>query len=373
MIFQSKGKVRLYIFRGTVLVFFSALLILGLNLAGNLLEPYSSRDPLPYGDALESYHYYYGAATKGKIAFTFDDGPDPKYTLSIANTLKRNDVPATFFFIGSNILKWPGIVRQIHNLGFEIGNHTFTHSYAVHDSLPRLKRELGATSYLIERLTGEAPMYYRPPYLLAIGIDPAPNPYIDEIPAITWSLDLGYIPVGTDIDSVDWKAITSEEIKTNSYSGTREDHIILFHDVKLTEAALDDIIVTLKSRGYKFVSLEELLIPPTTFSFNEDVFLGDTDEKTAGAISNLQWFLYKTGYLDGYALTGIKRLGEGFDLVAQYQGQWRDQALISVQSSGLDFEQVGQIGFTFNWDATLNQHISPRRTILNQQHQYIPN
>lgn len=75
----------------------------------------------------------------------------------------------------------------------------------------------------------------------------------------------------------------------------------------------------------------------------------------------------------GFALTGIKRLGEGFDLAVQYQGQWRDQALSGVQASGLTFEQIGQVGFVFNWDATFNRHLSPRRSILNQQYQYVPN
>ena len=75
----------------------------------------------------------------------------------------------------------------------------------------------------------------------------------------------------------------------------------------------------------------------------------------------------------GFALTGVKRLGDGFDLAVQYLGQWRDQALSAVQSSGLPFEQVGQVGLVFNWDATFNRHLSPRRTILNQQFQYVPN
>lgn len=75
----------------------------------------------------------------------------------------------------------------------------------------------------------------------------------------------------------------------------------------------------------------------------------------------------------GFALTALKRLGEGFQLAGQYQGQWRDQALSQVQANGLPFEQVVQVGFIFNWEATLNRHLSSRRSILNQQFQYIPN
>jgi len=75
----------------------------------------------------------------------------------------------------------------------------------------------------------------------------------------------------------------------------------------------------------------------------------------------------------GGALTGVRSLGQGFSFVLQYQGQWRGRALASAQSDGIAYEQVGEAGLTFNFDAVFNQHLSPRRSILNQQHQYIPN
>lgn len=73
----------------------------------------------------------------------------------------------------------------------------------------------------------------------------------------------------------------------------------------------------------------------------------------------------------GVALTGVKRLGEGFDAVAQYQGQWRQSVLSAAQSNGVGTEQIFEIGFVFGFETSLNQHIAPRRTLLNQQHTYI--
>ncbi len=73
----------------------------------------------------------------------------------------------------------------------------------------------------------------------------------------------------------------------------------------------------------------------------------------------------------GFALTGVKRLGHGFDIVTQYQGQWRTSTLAAAQSQSLGYEQRAEIGFAFNFDATFNEHIAPRRTLLNQQHHYI--
>ena len=75
----------------------------------------------------------------------------------------------------------------------------------------------------------------------------------------------------------------------------------------------------------------------------------------------------------GAALSAVKRLGQGFDLAIQYQGQWRNTQLAAVQSRGIDYEQSVDVGFIFNFDTIFNQHISPRRNLLNQQHQYIPN
>jgi hypothetical protein len=75
----------------------------------------------------------------------------------------------------------------------------------------------------------------------------------------------------------------------------------------------------------------------------------------------------------GLALTAVKRLGEGFDLISQYQGQWRQRVLAEVQSHGVAYEQVAEVGLVFNFDSIFNQHLSPRRSILNQQHQYVPN
>jgi hypothetical protein len=73
------------------------------------------------------------------------------------------------------------------------------------------------------------------------------------------------------------------------------------------------------------------------------------------------------------ALTGVKRLGQGFDLVAQIKSEWRSAKLAAFQSAGTGAEQVFEVGLVFNFDAILNQHLSPRRSLLNQQHEYIPN
>jgi hypothetical protein len=75
----------------------------------------------------------------------------------------------------------------------------------------------------------------------------------------------------------------------------------------------------------------------------------------------------------GFALTTIKTLGQGFDLVSQFQGQTRSSNLSAFQTPGVNFENTIEIGLAFNFDALFNKHINPRRSLLNQQHQYVPN
>ncbi len=74
----------------------------------------------------------------------------------------------------------------------------------------------------------------------------------------------------------------------------------------------------------------------------------------------------------GFAVTAVRRLGQGFDLTFQYSGSLRNPLLSAVQSSSTPYEQIVQVGFSFNFNATLNQHIGARRTILNMEHKYIP-
>ena len=99
-----------------------------------------------------------------RIALTFDDGPDPRWTPRIAATLRRLDVPATFFVVGSQVVRHPGIVRRLRAQGFELGNHTFTHSDLA--ALPAWERNLqiGLTENALAGTVAVRPRLIRPPY-----------------------------------------------------------------------------------------------------------------------------------------------------------------------------------------------------------------
>ncbi|MBP9710752.1 MAG: glycosyltransferase [Candidatus Pacebacteria bacterium] len=305
-IFVANSKRRKVFFRAAVVAVLAFSLLVVFIFFLQLLSP-SSRDPITQAEARDSYLYYYSKNNDKKIALTFDDGPTANETQDIMRVLLKYDVPATFFFIGKNVMTHPSVAKDIAANGFTIGNHTFSHTYRVHDSEQRLALELKSTEMIIQRITGTTPTFYRPPFLLSIGVDPAPNPYIPAEVANDWALALGYLPVGIDIDSRDWATRTKEtvveEFKKNFEQGGRI--ITLFHDVENTAEAIDEIIPWIKEHGVEIVPLEQLLTPPVTTILTRDLSAGDTDATTAGEVSKLQWFLYKSGLLDPYAMSGI--------------------------------------------------------------------
>jgi len=196
------------------------------------------------------YDYYYSDINNKKIALTFDDGPSPETTIKIARILKKHNIPATFFFTGSNTLKHKDIVEAISKAGFEIGNHSFTHSPKVHNTENRLKWELNITNQLIERITNQPVLLYRPPFLLDM----------ENNKVLTWVTQNGYIPVGADIDPQDFLARSPQELLVNLKNKLTNGHIVLLHDNKnITVESLEAIISYIKAEGYQFTTVSQLL------------------------------------------------------------------------------------------------------------------
>src|SRR5207249_4586826 len=74
-----------------------------------------------------SYHIEQMGAVPRKIALSFDDGPDPKWTPKILDILQEKQAPGTFFIVGDPASKNVGLLKRIVESGQEIGNHTFNH------------------------------------------------------------------------------------------------------------------------------------------------------------------------------------------------------------------------------------------------------
>jgi cellulose synthase/poly-beta-1,6-N-acetylglucosamine synthase-like glycosyltransferase/peptidoglycan/xylan/chitin deacetylase (PgdA/CDA1 family) len=252
-----------------VLAFFLAILITMLLVQGlstrttgrSATASAGTRSALPGRGAILSYEH--GAlvtrerSAKRQIALSFDDGPDPHWTPLIASTLKRLHVPATFFVIGSEVVRHPEIVRRLQHDGFELGNHTFTHAYL--EALPGWERSLqiGLTESAVADATGFRPRLLRPPYSsVRSAVTPGQSKTLIALAR------QGYVIVLSDFDSNDWRRPGVDAIVRSITPRTRSGGIVLMHDGggnrAQTLAAVERVIPRLKRRGFRFVSVSQL-------------------------------------------------------------------------------------------------------------------
>jgi cellulose synthase/poly-beta-1,6-N-acetylglucosamine synthase-like glycosyltransferase/peptidoglycan/xylan/chitin deacetylase (PgdA/CDA1 family) len=200
----------------------------------------------------------------GRLALTFDDGPDPRWTPAILDILRQENVPATFFIIGKNGQAYPDLVRRLVNEGHEIGNHTFTHPNLGEIPASLTELELNATQRLIESLIGRSTVLFRPPYF---GDAEADKP--QEVEPALLAQQLGYLMIGVRIDPDDWQLpVTADEIINRTLKRAADNNpetrgqVILLHDSggdrSATVEALPRLIHELKARGFRFVPISEL-------------------------------------------------------------------------------------------------------------------
>lgn len=201
----------------------------------------------------------HGGAAR-KVALTFDDGPDPRYTPQILDALREAGVPATFFIIGVNGELNPALLRREVDEGHEIGNHTFTHPNISSISSTQFQLELSATQRLLASAVGRHSLLFRPPY----AVDAEPET-IDQIRPIEWAAEQGYLVVGMQIDPDDWQRPGVDEIvrRTVEEAERGEGNMILLHDSggdrAQTVEAIPKIVEALRGRGFQFVTVSDLL------------------------------------------------------------------------------------------------------------------
>ena len=191
-----------------------------------------------------------GDSNQPRIALTFDDGPHPVYTERLLDVLKRLRVKATFFVVGSRVKMYSDTVKRMIIDGHELGNHTYHH--VRFSNLPRgeVLPEFDRTSRLLALVTGGAPRLVRPPG----GI------YTPEITRLIASR--GYINVLWTADPGDYKRNrTAHEIEVFSLRDISAGGILLLHSgVQATIDALPHIVQRLRSQGYVFSTVSELVL-----------------------------------------------------------------------------------------------------------------
>lgn len=187
---------------------------------------------------------------KKLIALTFDDGPG-QYTDNLLDILKNNKANATFFMLGKNLSHYSDTVLKAHNLGMEIGYHSYAHTNFKRQEIAEIKSELEFSNEILKNITGDTFHLIRPPYG---SINEEIKEALDA-PLIFWH-----------IDTEDWRHHDIEYLKKYTLDNLEDGDIILFHDIHKTSVlAIEEILPYLYVNGFQVLSVSELA---ETFGYN---------------------------------------------------------------------------------------------------------
>ena len=181
------------------------------------------------------------------IALTFDDGPNTVITPQVLDLLEEHGIVASFFLIAQNITPESAeVVRRAKKMGCDIENHTVTHT-AMNEMTPEeIRAEVEACTGKIIEITGEAPKFFRPPFIAVSR-------------ALYDTVDMTVI---CGVGCEDWvPAVTAQERAKRVLAAAEDGQIVLLHDMEWnqnTVDALKTIIPELKKRGFEFVTVSQL-------------------------------------------------------------------------------------------------------------------
>ncbi len=184
------------------------------------------------------------------IALTFDAGPG-KDTPELLDTLKEEQVPATFFLLGKNhVKKYPDVVKRLADEGHEVANHTWTHGILTDLTTDEIRAELGRTQQAIKDITGKEPTLMRPPQ----------GRTDEDVTRVC--KELGLSQILWSVTAKDYSTKDPALIKKRVLEQADRDGIILLHDIyDGTVPAVPGIIKALKAKGYTFVTVPQLMAP----------------------------------------------------------------------------------------------------------------
>jgi peptidoglycan/xylan/chitin deacetylase (PgdA/CDA1 family) len=194
------------------------------------------------------------------IALTFDDGPNEPYTSRLLAVLAERSVRATFFMVGRCAERFPATVRDVVQAGHVLGNHSYSHSFSRYLTRPTQRTEIRRGQDCLAAIADVRPGLYRPPWLChwpwvlasvrAAGLQPVSGSFGDPF-------EVFQPPAG--------------RIAAAAARVARPGGFLIFHDGfdarggvrDQTVAAVGPLIDTLRGRGYRFATIDELLgVPP---------------------------------------------------------------------------------------------------------------
>jgi peptidoglycan/xylan/chitin deacetylase (PgdA/CDA1 family) len=206
---------------------------------------------------------YQAEVSEPLVALTFDDGPNEPYTSRLLDLLDERGVRATFFQVGRCAERYPSASRRVVESGHVLGNHSYSHQFSSYFREPSQRREIERSQQALAAVTGVVPALYRPPWLC-------------HWPWVLASIhDHGLQVVsglfGHPLELVQPPAMI---MAASAAKITKPGSIVIFHDGfdarggrrDQSVAAIGPLIDTLAGRGYRFVTVDQLLGVPAYLS-----------------------------------------------------------------------------------------------------------
>ncbi|MGI6091934.1 MAG: polysaccharide deacetylase family sporulation protein PdaB [Veillonellaceae bacterium] len=192
-----------------------------------------------------------GTRTDQKVvALTFDHSWGNKFTPSILDTLKQNDVKVTFFIMGPWSQKYPEVAKRMVADGHQIGSHGYRHENYGDMSAEWVREDMQKAHNLIKEVTGVDATLIRPP-----------NGHYSK-QSLKVADELGYKTIIWNVDSLDWKNPGRDVIVERVMKRLKPGAIILMHasDTPVQTAdALPILLQKIKAEGYQIVTVGELM------------------------------------------------------------------------------------------------------------------
>lgn len=187
------------------------------------------------------------------VALTFDDGPTTDHTQPVLDILKAYDVRATFFLTGREAVENPQEVKAIADGGHEIGNHSWSHSRMILVSPTTVREEIETTDAAIRDAGYQGELHFRPPYgkkLVSLPWYLAQN----DRTTVMWDVE----PEADPVAAADPQAM-ADYVIANATNGSIIIMHVMYESREVSRQALPALIDGLKARGFKFVTVSELL------------------------------------------------------------------------------------------------------------------
>lgn len=181
-----------------------------------------------------------------RVALTFDDGPNETFTPKLLDGLKERNVKATFFVLGKQAEQFPQLVKRIVEEGHQVGCHGYEHVNMLSLSMEEACTQMNKTSDLLLEITGQRPLFMRPPYGSC-------QKKLAERSQM--------IEVGWGIDTLDWSLRNADQVVAETLRKVEDGSIILMHDEfqESVDAALR-LADVLQKEGYQLVTVEDLIL-----------------------------------------------------------------------------------------------------------------